>query len=345
MPDIKKHLRNSSRELSILGVVVVIYLLVCIAQPRFFSKQAIINIFLFIPYLLLVALGEMMEIINRNIDVSVGAILGFAGYVVGLIFAANPHFPILLGIVIAIGIGLVLGFINGWLVTFFKLPSVIVTLGTMYAYRGIIFYANQGRMIENYKIPRAIIKLSQVNSSIIGIPYTIIIALLCAVLVALFMRRTRLGREIYAAGSNPEAAATRGINLNKTSVLVFVISGGLCGFAGMVYMSRIGFIDPGSAGSGLEFTSIAAVVIGGCSMNGGVGTTLGAVIGCLLLGVINNAVSILGVSGYWQDAIYGLIIVISLVIDAVIHKISDAKVKQLPGHRAALQNAGGIENA
>jgi rhamnose transport system permease protein len=262
----------------------------------------------------------MIEIISRNVDLSLGSILGFAGYVVGLIFGAHAEFPIFLGILIAVGIGALLGLLNGAIVTIFRIPSVIVTLGTMYLYRGVIFYANDGRLIENYKIPRALIRLSQVNASAIGVPYSIIIALAIALLVAFFLRRVRLGRDIYAAGSNPKAAETRGISLGKINILVFVIAGALSGFAGMIFMSRIGFIDPGSAGRGLEFTAIAAVVIGGCSMGGGVGTTLGTVIGCLMLGVINNAISITGISAYWQEAIYGFIIILSVIADNYIKR-------------------------
>jgi rhamnose transport system permease protein len=317
-----KHIKASYRELSILGLVIVIYAIVCFIQPRFFSIAAIINIFLFFPYLLLIALGEMIEIISRNVDLSLGAILCFAGYTVGLIFAANPEFPILLGILIAVGIGAALGLLNGTIVTVFKIPSVIVTLGTMNLYRGVIFYVNGGKLIENFKIPKALLRLSQANASVVGIPYSVIIALAAAALVAFFLRRARIGREIYAAGSNPKAAETRGISLKKINILVFVIAGALSGFAGMIFMSRIGFMDPGSAGRGLEFTAIAAVVIGGCSMGGGVGTTMGAVIGCVMLGVINNAISITGISGYWQEAIYGFIIVLSVIADNYIKKLA-----------------------
>jgi rhamnose transport system permease protein len=324
-----KHIKAGYRELSILAMVLVIYAIVCMIQPRFFSLQAIINIFLFFPYLLLVALGEMIEIISRNVDLSLGAILGFAGYAVGMIFAANAEFPIILGIIIAVGIGAFLGLINGSIVTLFKIPSVIVTLGTMYLYRGIIFLANGGRIIENYKIPKALIRLSQINASLIGIPYSILIALLASLVVAFFLRRSRLGREIYAAGSSPKAAETRGISLNKINILVFVIAGALSGFASMIFMSRIGFMDPGSAGRGLEFTAIAAVVIGGCSMGGGVGTTLGTVIGCLMLGVINNAISITGISGYWQEAIYGFIIILSVIADNFIKQRISGSAKPL----------------
>jgi rhamnose transport system permease protein len=324
-----RHIRSSFRELSILALVFFIYIIVCIIQPRFFSAQALINILLFFPYLLLIALGEMIEIISRNVDLSLGSILCFAGYLVGSIFGANPEFPIALGMVTAVGIGAFLGLLNGAVVTVFKIPSVIVTLGTMYLYRGIIFYAGGGKIIENYKIPRSLIRLSQINASVIGIPYSVIIALAAAVLVAFFLRRLRLGREIYAAGSNPRAAETRGISLKKINILVFVIAGSLSGFASMIFMSRIGFMDPGSAGRGLEFTAIAAVVIGGCSMGGGVGTTLGTVIGCLMLGVINNAISITGISGYWQEAIYGFIIILSVVADNYIKRgLSGPKLPQ-----------------
>jgi rhamnose transport system permease protein len=246
--------------------------------------------------------------------------VGFAGYMVGLIFAAVPGFPIFFGILIAICIGAALGLINGLIVIIFKIPSVIVTLGTMYMYRGIMYSVNGGRMIENYKIPKSLIRLSQVNASVIGIPYSILIALAAAALVAFFLRMTPLGRNIYAAGSSPKAAETRGINLNRISVFVFVLAGALSGFAGMIFMSRVGFMDAGSAGKGLEFTAIAAVVIGGCRMSGGVGTTAGIVIGCLMLGVINNAISITGISGYWQEAIYGFIIIFSVIADNYIKK-------------------------
>jgi rhamnose transport system permease protein len=141
-----------------------------------------------------------------------------------------------------------------------------------------------------------------------------------AFLISLFLRNHRLGREIYAAGSNSQAAELRGIRNKKITLLVFIIAGGISGLASMIYLSRIGYLDPGTAGKGLEFIAIASVVIGGCSMNGGIGTTLGTIIGCLLLGVINNAISITGVSVLWQEAVYGFIIIISIVIDNAVKK-------------------------
>lgn len=311
--------KRSYRELSILALVFVIYITVCIIQPRFFSPAAVINIFLFFPYLLLIALGEMVEVISRNIDLSLGSILAFSGYIVCLIFMKNRDFPILFAIIIAVAFGAFLGLINGLIVTNFKIPSVIVTLGTMGIFRGTIFIIG-GRQVDNYLIPKALIRLSQPKESIVNVPYSVIIALAMAFLVSLFLRNHPLGREIYAAGSNPYAAELRGIRNRKITLFVFIFAGGISGLASMIFLSRVGYLDPGTAGKGLEFIAIASVVIGGCSMNGGIGTTLGTVIGCLLLGVINNAIAITGVSVLWQEAVYGLIIIASIVIDNALKK-------------------------
>ena len=135
-------------------------------------------------------------------------------------------------------------------------------------------------------------------------------------MLAVFLKYFRAGREIYEIGCNPAAASLRGISNNRVQMFVFTLAGGLSGLAGMVFISRIGYMDPGAAGRGLEFTAIAAVVIGGTSMN--VGKVTGTVLGCLLLGVIQNAISITGISGYWQEAIYGIIIVVSVIIDNLI---------------------------
>jgi len=305
------------RELSVLAMVVIIYFIVCLIQPRFFSYNAFINILLYLPFLLIISLGEMIQVINKNIDISVGAILAFSAYIVGLIYKQDKTFPLILAFLIAISFGAILGLFNGLIVTRFKLPSVIVTLGTMNLFRGMIFILG-GKQIDNSLIPKSLIRLSQPKASIIGIPYTVLIAIAVTVMVAVFLKRTRIGREIYATGSNVEAAKLRGINVNGIKLLGFIIAGGLSGLAGMIFMSRIGYLDPGAAGRGLEFTAVAAVVIGGTSMNGGVGTTLGTVFGCLLLGVINNAISITGISPFWQEAFYGLIIIVAVILDKFI---------------------------
>lgn len=306
------------REVGVVAIILIIYVIGCLIEPRFFSFDVLVNILLFTPVLLLISLGEMMEIISQNLDVSVGSIMGFAATVGGAIFRYDKSFPIIVVFLVTTGIGVVLGLINGLLVTRFKLPSVIVTLGTMNIYRGLIFILMNAKQIDNMYIPQNLIALSQPMKSVIGIPYTVIIAFAAAALVALFLRRFKTGREIYAIGCNREAAELRGINATRISMLVFIIAGGLSGFAAMLFISRVGYVNPVTAGSGMEFTAVAAAVIGGTSMAGGVGTTLGTVLGCLLLGVIYNSISYIGISGYWQDAIYGAIIIIAVIIEKLI---------------------------
>jgi len=258
-----------------------------------------------------------MEIISQNIDISLGSILAFSGYVVGMIFKFDKTFPLILAFLIAIAFGAFLGLINGAIVIQFKLPAVIVTLGTMNFYRGMIFILG-GKQIDNSFIPKSLIRLSQPRASIVGIPYSILIAIGITVLVILFLNYTKKGREIYAIGCNPEAAKLRGINVDGIKLLVFILAGALSGLAGMIFISRIGYLNPGVAGRGLEFVAVAAVVIGGTSMNGGIGTPIGTLFGCLLLGVINNSISIIGISPFWQEAIYGMIIIVAVIMDKAI---------------------------
>jgi rhamnose transport system permease protein len=303
------------RELGVVILSIAIYGIVSVFEPRFFTYTAFVNIMLFFPYLLVVAIGEMLEIVSRNVDISVGSILGFAAVVVGTSYRANPELSLFTAFLIAVSVGSGLGLINGLLVNSLRLPSVIITLGTMNLYRGLMFILLGAKQIDNSFIPREVVRLSQSRYSFVGVPYTVLIALLIVFLVTIFITKTKPGREIYAAGNNTEAARLRGINVSLIRLTVFTFTGFLCGIGAMIYISRIGYINPGVAGAGLEFTVIAAVVIGGTSMKGGIGTTLGTLLGCLLLGIINNAISIAGVSGFWQEAIYGLIVLIAIVLD------------------------------
>lgn len=306
---------RSRREFGVLFLVIAIYGIVSIIEPRFFSYAAFMNIMLFFPYLLVVAIGEMLEVVSRNPDISVGSILGFSAVVVGMTYRSNPGLSLGVAFLIAILVGMGLGLVNGVLVTWLKLPSVIVTLGTMNLFRGLMFLVVGARQIDNSFIPREVVRMSQARHSVVGIPYTVLIAIAVVIVVSVFINRTRLGREIYAVGNNPEAARLRGININRVKILVFVVSGMLCGVGAMIYISRIGYINPVVAGLGLEFTAIAAVVIGGTSMKGGIGTPVGTLLGCFLLGIINNAISMVGVSGFWREAIYGFIVIVAIVLD------------------------------
>jgi rhamnose transport system permease protein len=301
------------RELGIIITAIVVFFVVAAIDPRFMKYDNLRSIMLYIPLIVVVAVGEMMVIVTRNIDLSVGSILGFSGIVVGTIFVAHPGFPIWLAFLLGTIVGALLGGFNGLLITKLQLPSIIVTLGTLSIYRGGLFIYGGGRQIDPNHIPVDLIRLSQ--TSPVAIPWIVIFAIGIAVLAALFIKYSHIGVEMYAIGSNPEAAKLRGINVNMVLMTTFTISGALAGFAGIMYASRFGYINPGMTGVGTEFVVIAAAVIGGVNVAGGSGTVLGVVIGCVLLGVVNTALAVLGVSAFWQEAMYGFIIILALIID------------------------------
>ncbi len=306
------------RELGLVFFVIVVFAIATAMQPRFLSPENLRNILLYIPLITVVALGEMMVIITRNFDLSVGSILGFSAIVVGNIFIGDLYFPIWLAAIIGILIGALLGAVNGMLVAWLRIPSVLATLGTLSAYRGLIFIYSGGRQVDPNYIPPDLIALSQ--GSPIYVPWIVIFVVIIAVAIFLFLRYTHTGRQIYAIGSNPLAANLRGIAVEKVTLLVFILCGAAAGLAGIMYASRYGYVNPGDTGVGFELTVISAAVIGGTNVLGGSGSVLGTVLGCLLLGVINTALFILGISGFWQLATYGLAILVAITVDTAIQR-------------------------
>jgi rhamnose transport system permease protein len=214
-------------------------------------------------------------------------------------------------------VGLLLGLLNGALVVIFRLPSIIVTLGTLNLYRGLTYIMSDARQIDRQYVPSALKAMSQ-TSPIFGIPWIIFIMFAVAGLTWWFAMHTRMGRQIFALGSNPVAAPLRGIDVSRVTLTVFAISGALAGLAGIMYASRWGFVNPSNTGDGFEFQVIAAVVIGGVSINGGVGTVGGVVLGVLLLGCVSSALPLIGIPGTAQDAIYGAVILVALLIDRLV---------------------------
>ena len=309
------------RELGILVFLVLVFAITLVLKPDFLKPINIRSILLWIPLLTVIAMGEMMVIITRGIDVSVGSILAFSGIVVGMIFRDNPDFNIYLGTLLGIFLGLVLGVVNGTLIAYLKIPPIITTLGTLSAYRGLVFIVSNGRQIDPNHVPTKLIQWSQRGPfDVQWIPWVVIVAIAAAVITQLFLRYTRRGRAIYAIGGNPQAALLRGIPVNSTTLLVYAITGAMAGLAGILYASRYGFVNPGETGVGFELTVIAAVVIGGTNLFGGSGTVLGVVLGCLLLGTINVALAVLGVASTWQLAIYGFVILLAVLVDAIIQR-------------------------
>jgi rhamnose transport system permease protein len=188
-------------------------------------------------------------------------------------------------------------------------------------YRGLVFIVSGGRQIDPNHVPTPLIRWSQRGPfEFQWVPWVVIIAVVVAILAAIFLKYTQRGRHIYAVGGNPDAARLRGVPVQSTIFLVYLLTGAAAGLAGILYASRFGFVNPGETGVGFELTVIAAVVIGGTNVFGGSGSVLGIFLGSLLLGTINVALSVLGVASTWQLAVYGFVILLAVTVDAVIQR-------------------------
>lgn len=307
------------RESGIFVMIVLFCLAVGAYKPQFLTLDQLRIILLLVPLIMIGAMGQMLVLVARHVDLSVGSTLGFSAMISGMVYRFVEGVPWWTGIPLSVAVGAALGLANGLVITLFRLPAIIVTLGTLSLYRGLTFIVSDARQIDRQYIPSELKALSQ-TSPIFGIPWIIFIAFGVALLTYVFVMHTRVGRQIYALGSNPVAAPLRGIKFNEVTLLVFTISGALAGLAGIMYASRWGFVNPSNTGSGFEFQVIAAVVIGGVSINGGVGTVLGVVLGVLLLGCVSAALPLLGIPGTTQNAIYGAVILVALLIDRTVRQ-------------------------
>ena len=317
------------REAGILLMIVIFCAVVGLYKPHFLTLQSLRIILLLTPLIMIGAMAQMLVLIARHVDLSIGSMLGFSAMAVGLMYREYTDVYWLLGFPVAILIGAVLGLGNGVLVTMFKLPSIIVTLGTLSLYRGLTFIISDARQINRSVIPTELKVMSR-TSPIFDIPWIILIAFGVALMTFIIARHTQLGRQIYALGSNPDAAPLRGIDVTKVTLIVFTLAGALSGLAGILYASRWGFVNPSNTGFGFEFQVIAAVVIGGVSINGGVGTVMGTVLGVLLLGCVSAALPLLGIPGSTQNAIYGAVILIALLIDRSVRQRSASSMSKVP---------------
>ena len=307
------------RELGIVLFIALAFAVTATINHRFLATDNLRSIALAIPLIVIVAMGQMMVIISRNIDLSVGSVMGLSSLVACGMFIAHPDLSPWIATAVAVGVGALAGLLNGMLVSWLNVPSIIATLGTLSAYRGLTYIYSHGKQVPDDKIPASLVRVAQ-TSPIFGVPWLVWIAGLLAVVTALWLRYTRVGREIYAIGSNPVAAQLRGVPVRRTLTAIFVITGGLSGLAGMMYASRFGVADPRDTGNGFELIVISATVIGGTGVFGGSGSVLGTVLGCLLLGVITTALPMLNVSPFWQTASYGIAILLACLVDTIIQR-------------------------
>ena len=305
-----------SREMSILLVLVAVVAAATIKTPSFlFSENSWRDLLLTPAILLLLATGQAVVIITRNVDLSVGSVLGLTAYLTGRLFVDMPGLPVIAVIVAGVLVGTALGLVNGVLVAFGKVPALVITLGTLYVYRGVVLTWAGSNRINADDMPAGFLRLG--TRSILSIPVLTLIALLVLAVVGYYLYTARGGREMYAIGSDPDAAVLYGLNVRRRLLSAFALSGAVAGLAGVVYAARYGTVSS-SAGTGMELQAVAAVVIGGVAIFGGSGTVWGAAIGAMLLVTINRALPILGIPDFWQRAVVGALIIGAIVLDRVL---------------------------
>lgn len=299
--------REAVLALAILGLLVV----VASRFPAFVSPGNLAHVFNDTSPLIILALGQMAVILTKCIDLSVAANLALCGMIAALMNGAGVPLPVILLTVIALGA--FLGAINGFLVWKLNIPSIVVTLGSMTIYRGTIFLLTGGKWINDHEMTAGFKAFPR--EVFLGLPVMGWIAVLVVVGFALFVGRTSLGRALFAVGGNPHAAVYTGISVGKTQFAAFVLSGALAGFTGYLWIARyaVAYVD---IAGGFELDVVAACVIGGIAIAGGAGSVGGAVMGALFLGIIKNALPVVGISPFWQMAISGSAILVAIAVNS-----------------------------
>ena len=292
----------------ILPILVIICILFAFLSPNFLTGGNIVNILRQASINIVLATGMTFVILTGGIDLSVGSILAVSA-VVALLVSLLPALS-WAAVPAALLAGLLLGLLNGALITFLDVPPFIVTLGSLTALRGVAFLVAKGTTLINRDI-----NFAWVGNTYIGpFPWLVIIALLTVIVSWFVLRQTVLGVQIYAVGGNERAARLTGIKVNRVLLFVYGISGLLAGLAGIMSASRL-YSASGIVGTGYELDAIAAVILGGTSFTGGIGTIGGTLLGALIIAILNNGLTLLNLSYFWQLVVKGLVIILAVTID------------------------------
>lgn len=321
----------SARETLLLGVILALLVLVASRFPGFVTPSNLANVFNDTSPLIILALGQMVVIVTRCIDLSVAANLALTGMVVAMINTALPDLPIIFTLTIAVALGAFMGAINGVLVWKLDIPPIVVTLGTMTIFRGLIFLISDGQWVNAHEMSKTFTQFPR--TSILGLPVLGWIAIVISVAFLILVTRTPLGRSFFAVGGNPHAAVYTGINVGRTQCMAFIISGALAGLTGYLWVARyaVAYVD---IAGGFELEVVAACVIGGISIAGGIGSVGGAILGALFLGVVKNALPVVSISPFWQLAISGAAIVIAVAFNARANRVSGRVILKEAEHTA-----------
>lgn len=301
-------LLKARESVTIIGALAFI-VVVGLVQPRFVDFENLTRVLNSTVILALLAAGGAIVIITRQIDVSVGSTMALTGIVGGILLRDGTQ-PVLAAVLVVL-LGALLGAVNGLGVAFGRVPSIVMTLGTLGAYRGISFLITGGHSVEN--IPAAYKRIGVMK--ILGVPVLVWATVILLTALGILMARSRTGRHLYATGDNEQGAHLIGVRTRAMVVLAFTASGALASMAALVFLAQIGSVS-NQAGMGIEMRAIAAAVIGGVALSGGVGTILGASFGALFITAATSSLSFLGIPGFWADTVIGAILLVALFADA-----------------------------
>ena len=300
------------------GIVLILLIMgtfLAFASDQFLTQENLLSVFRQFSFIGIIAIGQCLVIITGGIDLSVGSVFAFAG-VTSAYAMTKMGMGVPAGIAIGLGTGLAVGLLNGLFITRLRLPPFIATLGTLSIARGLSYALTSGFPLPN--LPDAFKYIGQGYVGIVPVPVLLLIAL--GIVFSFFLENTIVGRRTYATGSNEEAARVSGVDTRAIKMLVYGLSGALAGFAGMATAARLG-VAQSTAGAGYELDAIAAVIIGGASVTGGVGTVLGTIIGAAVMGVLKNGLILLSVSAYWQQTVIGVVVILAVTIDLMRHRL------------------------
>lgn len=307
------------RELGLVAFIIILCIVIQSRNSSFLSIENINDMVKNTAILSILAVGMMLVLITRGIDLSIGAIIALSGMICAQVvseFSTNPVLILLLGI----AIGIVCGMLNGVLIAKIGILPIIVTLALMNIFRGITYKISNGEWVSSYQMPESFLKIA--TGSIFGVNNLIVIAIFVYIVFYYVVNHTIIGRQIYAVGSNPDSATVSGINKNKILIFVYGIMGGLSGLAGVLWVSKFASAQ-GDTASGYELTVIAACILGGVSIAGGAGKISGVFLGALLLGILQNALPLLNVSPFWQTGIQGVVILGAVILNTLVKRKVD----------------------
>ncbi len=318
---LQRHVRPEQvRELSLLLLLVVAVVFFGSLIDGYYTSRTFNRIASSVIIIMVAAVGQTLVVLTRNIDLSVGSLIGCAAYVTGHELGLHPGMHPLVAVLIAMALGAAAGVINGALVTLGRVPSIIVTLGTLAIYRGILVDYSGAKTITTDTLPAWLLNLPQATLATIGnldLREMVVLALAIVALFQFATTRMNFGRLFYAIGSNPDAAHLVGLPTRRIVFAAFVLSGALAGLAGFMTLARFGTITVDN-GRGVELQVVAAVVVGGVNIFGGSGTVVGAMLGAVMIGTLEQSLFRLQINEFWRDALMGLLILLAVASDAVI---------------------------